>query len=66
MTELSPIIISAIVLGGVGALYYFKDPILNTIDPDQNRNIGTKYMPYGGSKKSRRKGDKNGKYTRKH
>ena len=64
MTKLSPVIMSTIVLGALGALgalYYFKDPILDTVDPDNNRNIGEKYF---GGKTSRHKRHKKSKNTR--
>ena len=53
MTKWLPVVIAAILLGVGGVGYYFKDDVLDKVDPDHNRHIGEKY--FGGKKTKRRK-----------
>ena len=46
--KMLPFIIGAVILGFGGAGYYFKDDILDKVDPDHERNVGQKY--FGGKK----------------
>lgn len=61
MSKWLPVIIVAILLGVGGTGYYFKDDVLDKVDPDHNRDIGQKYF---GGKKTRHRKHKNNKKTR--
>lgn len=61
MSKWLPVIIVAILLGVGGTGYYFKDDVLDKVDPDHNRDIGQKYF---GGKKTRHRKHKNSKKTR--
>jgi len=61
MTKFLPFIIVAVLAGVGGVSYYFKDNILDKVDPDHDRHIGEKYF---GGKKTRRRKHKKGKNTR--
>ncbi len=60
MSKWLPFVITTIILGVAGGGYYFKDDILDNVDPDHNRHIGQKYF---GGKKTKHKRQK-GKNTR--
>ena len=64
MTKLLPVVIAAILIGVGGVGYYFKDDVLDKVDPDHNRDIGKKY--FGGKKTKRRKHKKGKSIKRKY
>ena len=64
MSKWLPVVVIAILAGIGGAGYYFKDDVLNKVDPDQNRSIGNKY--FGGKKTRHRKHKKGKSIKRKH
>lgn len=60
MEKWLPVVIATALLGVGGIGYYFKDDILDKVDPDHDRDIGKKYF---GGKKSKRRKHKNGRKT---